>query len=70
MEGVFLRLRAKLACLGQSGQEGEHSDMRVDPDQAEPRWPWEGLRFHPKWRERPPEGLEQQSGMPFQSYGH
>ena len=23
----------------------------------------------PKWREEPPEGLEQQSGMPFHRYG-
>lgn len=27
----------KLVCLGKGGQGGEHSDMRVDPDQAEPQ---------------------------------
>ena len=37
----------KLVCLGQSGQG-------VDPDQVGGLIrPWEGLRFHPKWRESP-----------------
>ena len=34
------KVKKKLAHLGQSGQG-------VDPDQVEPRWPWEGLSFHP-----------------------
>ena len=29
-----------------------------------------GPEIVPKWREKPPEGLEQQSGMPFHRYGH
>ena len=36
----IVKLKKKLAHLGQSGQG-------VDPDQVEPRWPWEGLSFHP-----------------------
>ena len=43
----------KLVCLRQSGQGGEHSDLRVDPDQAEPKWPWGGLGILPKWRQKP-----------------
>ena len=29
-----------------------------------------GPEIAPKWREKSPEGLEQQSGMPFHRYGH
>lgn len=37
---------------------GRHSDMRVDPDQAEPKWPWEA-EIH-KVGTGPLRGLEQQ----------
>ena len=59
-----------LVCLEQSEQGRDHSDMRVDPDQAEPHGPGESLRFHPWQRENPQKDLEQQSGMPFHRYGH
>ena len=38
-EGVCLRLRAKASVSRAEWQGGEHSDMREDPDQAEPKWP-------------------------------
>ena len=44
-------------CLGMGGQGGEHSDMRVDPDQAEPRWCWGGLGILPKVEREAPTGF-------------
>ena len=60
----------KLVCLEQSGQGGEHSDMRADPIRQSLSGTGESLRFHPWRREKPQKDLEQQSGMPFHWYGH
>ena len=59
-----------LVCLEQSEQGRDHSDMRVDPDQAEPQWPWGELEIPPRAERKPQKDLEQQSGMPFHRYGH
>ena len=44
-------------CLEQSGQGGEHSDMSVDPDQAEPHWPWGELEIPPMEERKTPKGF-------------
>lgn len=62
--------RQRPACL----EQGEQGDSVVI-------WGWsqtmqslsgnrKGLGFHPKWKEKPWEDLEQQNGMPFYRYTH